>query len=65
MEVNNGIIITNEYYYNGDWYSRTNGEKINLDMIDDKEKEKLDYYINEMEQELTISNSIVLNNLLK
>ena len=63
--INNGIIITNEYYYNGDWYSRTNGEKINLDMIDDKEKEKLDYYINEMEQELTISNSIVLNNLLK
>lgn len=61
----NGIIITDEYYYNGDWYNRANGEKINIDNIDDNEKEKLDYYINSMDQELTISNSIVLNNLLK
>lgn len=61
----NGIIITDEYYYNGDWYNRANGEKINIDNIDDNEREKLDYYINSMDQELTISNSIVLNNLLK
>ncbi|MBP3502688.1 MAG: sulfatase-like hydrolase/transferase [Clostridia bacterium] len=63
--LNNGIVVTNEYYYNGDWYSRANGEKIDINIIDYKEKEKLDYYINSMEQELTISNSIVLNNLLK
>lgn len=61
----NGIIITDEYYYNGDWYNRANGEQINIDNIDDNEREKLDYYINSMDQELTISNSIVLNNLLK
>lgn len=61
----NGIIITDEYYYNGDWYNRANGEKINIDNIDDNEREKIDYYINSMDQELTISNSIVLNNLLK
>ncbi|MBO5349951.1 MAG: sulfatase-like hydrolase/transferase [Clostridia bacterium] len=63
--LNNGIIVTDKCYYNGDWYSIVDGEKINLDMIDEGEKEKLKYYINNMEQEIAISNSIVLNNLLK
>lgn len=61
----NGIIITNEYYYNGDWYNRSNGEKIDIDKLNETEKAKLDYYINCMNQELAISNSIILNNLLK
>lgn len=63
--LNNGIIITDEYYYNGDWYNKTDGNKVDLEAIDNNQKEKFDYYINSMEQELTISNSIVLNNLLK
>ena len=33
--------------------------------LDDDKKNSLNYYKNKMEEELTISNSIVLNNLLK
>lgn len=63
--LNNGVIVTSAYYYNGDWYDRKTGEQIQLDDIDEDKKALFNYYINNMEQELTISNSIVLNNLLK
>ena len=39
--------------------------QINLDEIDDTTKNKISYYEKCMDEELTISNSIVLNNLLK
>ena len=63
--LNNGIIVTDDYYYNGYWYYRKNGEQIDLDNIDDTLKKKLEYYVECMENELGISNSVVLNNLLK
>lgn len=63
--LNNGIIVTDDYYYNGYWYYRKNGEQIDLDNIDDALKKKLEYYVECMENELGISNSVVLNNLLK
>ncbi|CDA30638.1 sulfatase [Clostridium sp. CAG:492] len=63
--LNNGIIVSDDYYYNGVWYERLNGKEINLDNLDDGKKNLLNYYKNKMEDELTISNSIVLNNLLK
>lgn len=63
--LNNGVIVTDNYYYNGDWYDRQNNEKINLDSISEEEKELFDYYTKCMDEEITISNSIVLNNLLK
>ena len=63
--LNNGVIVTDNYYFNGDWYDRLSGEKIDLDAIDENEKDLLNYYINSMEQEITVSNSIVLNNLLR
>ena len=44
---------------------RKNGEEINIEDLDDKKKNQLNYYKNKMDEELTISNSIVLNNLLK
>ena len=53
------------YYYNGEWYDRKNGEEINIEDLDDEKKNQLNYYKNKMDEELTISNSIVLNNLLK
>lgn len=62
---NNGIVITDEYYYNGDWFYRLNGEKINQNNLDEETKAKLDFYVKSMEEELNISNSVVLNNLLK
>ena len=63
--LNNGVIVTNDLYYNGEWYKRSDGSKINTNELDGITRGKINYYINSMEQELTISNSIVLNNLLK
>ncbi len=63
--LSNGIIVVDKYYYNGEWYRRTNGEKINLDETSADERELLNYYKKCMEEEITISNSVVLNNLLQ
>lgn len=63
--LNNGIIVADDLYYNGEWFNRADGSKINLDEIDDTTKNKISYYEKCMDEELTISNSIVLNNLLK
>ncbi len=63
--LNNGIIIAEDYYYNGVWYNKSNGEKVNLEQIDDETKYLLKFYEDSMDKELSISLSIVLNNLLK
>ena len=62
--LNNGIIVTDEYYYNGVWYYRQSAEQVDMDTIDEEIKSKLEFYVECMESELAISNSIVLNNLL-
>ncbi len=63
--LNNGIIVTDDYYYNGTWFYRSNGDAFYIDDVDDDTRARLDYYIQCMEDELDISNSVVLNNLLK
>lgn len=63
--LNNGIIVTDDYYYNGYWYYRKNGEQIDMEKIDEELKKRLDYYTECMENEISISNSLILNNLLK
>lgn len=63
--LNNGVIVTNDYYYNGNWYNIKSGEKIDLDNIKEEQKRQFEYYKSSMEQEITISNSVILNNLLK
>lgn len=63
--LNNGIIVTDEYYFNGDWYYRKNGEKLDLSSLDEKQQEKIKNYERYMNTEMNISNSIILNNLLK
>lgn len=63
--LNNGIIVTDNYYYNGNWYYRNNGNQIDIDSCNEVFKEKLNYYEKCMEEEISISNSIILNNLLK
>lgn len=63
--LNNGIIVTNDFYYNGEWYKKSDGTKINMNEIDGITRGRLSYYETCMEQEINISNSIVLNNLLK
>ena len=62
--LNNGVIVSDKYYYNGIWYYRSNGEKVDVEKIDDETKSKFNYYTECMENELAISNSVVLNNLL-
>lgn len=63
--LNNGRIITQDYYYDEDWYDIASGEKVNLDNITQEEKEKLEQYYNYMKKELDISFSVNINDLLK
>ena len=63
--INNGIIVTDDYYYNGIWFYRSDGTEVNFDEIDDEKSKLLKCYEKNMNDELSISNSIVLNNLLK
>ena len=63
--LNNGIIVTDKYYYNAEWFSRQNGEKIDMENVDEELRAKLNQYVDWMNEELNISNAIILNNLLK
>lgn len=63
--LNNEKIITDKYYYDGDWYNISDGKKIDLEEITYEEREELYKYYDYMKQELDISFSINVNNLLK
>lgn len=63
--LNNGRIITQDYYYDEDWYDIATGENVNLDNISQEEREKLEQYYNYMKKELDISFSVNINDLLK
>lgn len=63
--INNGKIITDKYFYDGDWYLIENGEKLNLENMPEEEVEKLNYYCECLQKELDISLSTNILNLLK
>ena len=63
--INNGRIITDKYFFDGDWYLIENGEKLNLENMQEEETEKLKYYEDCLQKELDISLSINILNLLK
>lgn len=63
--LNNGRIITPEYYYDENWYSVNSGEEVNIETLSEEEKSKLEKYYNYMQRELDISFSVNINNLLK
>ena len=65
--LNNERIITSRYYYDEKWYRRKDGTEVNLESneIPEDEKELLEEYYNNMKEELAISTSISINNLLK
>lgn len=63
--LNNGKIITDKYFYDGDWYSIETGEKLNLSNMPAKEVEKLNFYKESLQTELDISFSTNILNLLK
>jgi len=63
--LNNGRIVTDKYLYNGVWNEIETGKELDLENISEEEKNVLERYVNQMKEELEISNSIVFNNLLK
>ena len=65
VSLNNERIVTGRYYYDEKWYRRIDGTEVNLEEIPEDEKELLDEYYNDMKEELDISMSISINNLLK
>ena len=63
--LNNERIVTSRYYYDEKWYKRIDGEEVNSEEIPEDEKKLLEEYYNDMKEELGISTSISINNLLK
>lgn len=63
--LNNGKIITDKYFYDGDWYLIESGEKLDLSNLPEAEVEKLNDYCESLKTELDISLSINILNLLK
>ena len=64
--INNGKIITDEYYYDSEsWYYLINGEKIDMEKIDEQAKNNLDSIVNNAEKEIGLSMSVLTENLLK
>ena len=65
ISLNNERIVTSRYYYDEKWFRRIDGIEVDLEEIPEDEKELLYEYYNDMEEELAISTSISINNLLK
>ena len=63
--INNGKIITDRYFYDGDWYSIGTGELLDLDSMPESEVQRLNYYCDCLQKELDISLSVNILNLLK
>ena len=63
--INNGKIITDKYFYDGDWYLIKTGECLNLDNLPKEEVDKLNFYSDCLKKELDISLSTNILNLLK
>ena len=63
--LNNDKIITDEYYYDDNWYYIETGEEVDLETIDEEIKKKLEDYYRYMKTELDISGSIIVNDLLR
>lgn len=64
--INNGKIVTKEYFFNGsDWLILSTGEKLDMENISEELKLQLQSYEENSIKEIGISNSIVVENLLK
>lgn len=64
--ISNASIVTEKYYYEEDeWYDISTGESLNLENIDEEEKDKMEKLVQNMKLQLDISRSIVINDLLK
>ena len=63
--LNNERIVTNKYYYDENWYRRIDAKEVNFSEIEEDEVKMLRRYYDNMKEELAISTSISINNLLK
>ena len=63
--LNNERIITNDYYYDENWYDRKTGKELNFNNLDEETKKLLSEYEQNMKLELAISQSVSIHNLLK
>ena len=64
--ISNGKIITKDYLYDGsNWFYLSDGKQVDLETIDEETKNKLNDYVTWSVKELGVSNSIVVENLLK
>lgn len=63
--LNNGRIITNEYYFDEKWYNIKTGEEVDFDNISKQDYNMLNQYYTWMKNELDISFSVNINDLLK
>ncbi len=63
--LNNGKIITDKYFYDGDWYLIQSGDHLDLSTMPQTEVDKLNFYSDSLQKELDISLSINILNLLK
>ena len=56
---NEGTIITKDMYYDSKkWYYIKSNEEVNLDLLDEEQKEKLNEFVNNLDIELGISNAV-------
>lgn len=63
--LNNEVIITDKYCYDGDWHLIETGELLDVSSLELEEQNKLNQYYNYMRRELDMSVSLSVNNLLK
>lgn len=64
--INNGKIITEQYYYDGEkWYELATGKEVDEQSLSEEKQNELKRDVEYMEKELGISMSILTNNLLK
>ena len=63
--INNGKIITDKYFYDGDWYLIKTGECLDMNNLPKDEVDKLNFYSECLQKELDISLSTNILNLLK
>lgn len=63
--LNNERIITQDYYYDENWFDIKTGEEIDLNNISEQEYNMLNQYYTWMKKELDISFSVNINDLLK